>query len=55
MLTPASDSPDSTLAETTILIVEDNADIRHILDLMLKSAGYQTYTASNGAAPRWRR
>src|SRR5271169_200779 len=50
MLTPASNSPDSALSETTILIVEDNADIRHILDLMLKSAGYQTYTASNGAA-----
>lgn len=37
------------MAEATILVVEDEPDIRHIIELMLKSAGYRTHSASNGA------
>lgn len=49
MNAPVSNTPDSTQPETAILVVEDDADIRQVIELMLKSAGYLTYTASNGA------
>ncbi len=35
---------------TTILIVDDNPDIRNILDLLLKSKGYATLQADSGQA-----
>lgn len=38
-----------TERKSTILIVEDDDDIRQIIDLMLQSANYQTRTASGGA------
>jgi len=49
MQVPASNSPDTAMPETSILIVEDEDDVRHILELMLKTAGYQTWAASSGA------
>ncbi len=44
----ASNSPDSA-PEATILVVEDDADIRQVIELMLKSAGYHTWAAGGGA------
>ena len=31
-----------------ILIVDDDADIREVLNIQLKSAGYQVFQAANG-------
>ena len=33
-----------------ILVVEDDDDIRELVDVVLSSAGYEVHTASNGAA-----
>jgi len=44
----ASNAPDLAGQSATILVVEDDADIRQVIELILKSAGYQTFTAGNG-------
>jgi DNA-binding response OmpR family regulator len=48
MTSTTSSQADTTEKEAVILIVEDDADAREIIELMLKSVGYQTHTASNG-------
>ncbi len=47
--TPLSDGPSAAPASCSVLVVDDDRDIRETLQEILESEGYQVETARNGA------
>lgn len=46
---PDTDTESASMASTTIMVVEDNPDLRDVLGLILKHHGFDVVLASDGA------